>query len=160
MHTTRDYLNKMNSLNPIPSDLELDSLKKKDVGQVCGLWPFTSVLGEQYVEKMILHGETVCLRDKQGDLVGYIGHHEDGCFGFTHVRDDQRKRGLAKILLVQLGTKTFNSSGLDFLPIHSEVSLSNYASLALVKSLGFFQYPFNLFYHTLKKDGIHLKEFH
>ena len=116
-----------------PEGIVAGKLEKKDLKQVYSIWPGREDHSERYMEETIEHTHTSCLREGE-KIVAFVNLHDDEALGMLFVREEYRKKGLARAVVFNLLQNVFNGKERV---IHSEVNVENENSLKLHAFLDF-----------------------
>ena len=114
--------------------LDLRRLDESFADVVCAHY---DIIGPQFVREHLRAGQMYGGFTESGELVGFIGEHEEGSIGMLRVFPEYRRRGCAQAL-ESLMINLHLARG--YLP-YCQVALDNEASHALQAKLGFTRVP-------------------
>jgi 8-oxo-dGTP diphosphatase len=114
------------------SDMELGPLGAKDAEYIFSHSLYKTYTSVKYIRDQIASGYSSAYFDN-GMLVGWAITHDDGALGMLHVLREHRRKGIARMLMIDLIEKVRR----DGLTPFTYVEPDNTASMNLMESLGF-----------------------
>ncbi len=118
-------------IRELPYDYEIRQLDKTYLRFVRDT--YTTFGDDEYILDRLQCGEIFGAYDKTGNIMGFMGHHDDGLLGMLEVLPRYRQKGVAKQLMTFLINKDLENGYVPF----SQIYITNEVSKALHRKLGF-----------------------
>lgn len=123
---------KKNYIENNENEVEIKILKYEDLLEIEKLYSSVNLVGGTEYIKGRIDSEEMIGAFVDGELVGFIGFHEEGSIGMLEVKEEYRRRGIGEILEKEAIN---NALKLGKYP-YGQVVVGNDASLKLQKKLG------------------------
>ena len=117
----------------LPSGYHEGVLTSTDAATVTSNWIYSEPGTEEYISFIIDNLSTICIRDDNNELVGWLLQPTLGAFGMLHVIDGHRRHGLGKYMVQKLSQQLLQNDKRPFVLIQ----MSNKQSVELHEKCGY-----------------------